>query len=88
MEIYRTETSSRRDKIRAIGPFGKLHNVVVHIQSSGPRTQEFTENAGSRILLDNHTRWNSWYSMLCIAIKLERHVDFYIKNQKDLQIDS
>jgi hypothetical protein len=87
IEIQRTEASSRRDKMRTMGPLGKIHNIVVHIRSSGPRTKEFVDNAGCRIPLDNRTRWNSWYSMLNTAIKVERHIDFYIKSQKDLQKD-
>ena len=41
-----------------------------------------------RIPLDNRTRWNSWYVMLQKALEAERHIDFYVKNQPDLKLDS
>jgi hypothetical protein len=79
---------TRGDKFRAMGAIGKLHNIVVHIRSSGPRTAIFIKDAKQRIPLDNRTRWNSWYSMIKGACKLEKELDFYIKNyQKELKKD-
>lgn len=79
---------ARQDKIRQMGPIGKLHNIVVYIRSSGNRTAEFTQEAERRIPLDNRTRWNSWYNMLKVALSLEKHIDFYTKNnQPELEKD-
>lgn len=77
----------RQGEMRSIGPMGKLHNIVVHIRSSGLRTKEFISKSCKMIPLDNRTRWNSWYTMISTAISLEMHIDFYVKNQPDLQRD-
>jgi hypothetical protein len=87
-EITQQDQQKRAQKMRAIGSLGKLHNIVVHIRASGGRTEEFTKSAGRMIPLDNRTRWNSWYHMGSVAIKLEKEVDFYVKNQPDLKKDS
>jgi hypothetical protein len=78
----------RAAQIRFIGPMGKLHNIVVHIRGSGIRTKEFLDKAFKMIPLDNRTRWNSWYYMIMVALELEMHVDFYVKNQPDLHEDT
>src|SRR5947209_13371530 len=41
------------------------------------------------ILMDNRTRWNSWYNMLQVLLKQKAHVDKFCENfehelQKDL----
>jgi len=77
----------RQTEMRETGPLGKLHNITVHIRSSGPRTKEFVSSAKKMIPLDNRTRWNSWYAMISTAIKLEKEVDFYAKKQPDLKKD-
>ena len=86
-ELKPSDQQTRRDKLRAMGSLGKLHNIVIHIRSSGPRTAEFFKIAGKRIPLDNRTRWNSWYRMLRTAIEVEKDIDFYLKSQKDLKKD-
>jgi hypothetical protein len=65
---------------RKIGPLGKLHNIVVHIQGSAGRTKEFKDLAKRTIPLDNRTRWNSWYQMLIVAIEKAGSIDTYTKN--------
>ena len=85
LESY--EDQRLQSEIREMGPLGKLHNIVVHIRGSASRTKEFVQEAGKRIPLDNRTRWNSWYNMLTAALSLEKHIDFYVKNQRDLQKD-
>ena len=71
-----------------MGLIRKLHNIVVHIRGLGNRTAEFTQEAKRRIPLDNRTRWNSWYNMLKVALSLEKHIDFYTKNnQPELEKD-
>jgi hypothetical protein len=71
-----------------MGLIRKLYNIVIYIRSSGPRTTAFIASAGQQIPLDNRTRWNSWYAMITTASKLEKEVDFFIKNQPDLKKDT
>jgi hypothetical protein len=50
---------------RKFGPIGKLHNIVVEIQSSPQRMQEFLVlSKNQRPARDNKTRWNSMAKML------------------------
>jgi hypothetical protein len=70
-----------------MGLIRKLHNIVVHIRSSRPRTRDFIISTGQQISLNNRTRWNSWYRIILTASKLEKEVDFYVKNQPDLKKD-
>ena len=52
-------------KWRKFGPIGKLHNIVVDIQSSAIRMQEFLIlSRGTRLVRDNKTRWNSMEAMI------------------------
>src|SRR5436190_7969084 len=57
----------------------KLRNIVHHIRDSDSRYQEFFDIAGRHIPLDNITRWNSWYRMLVVALKLNSAIDTYTK---------
>ena len=52
-----------------MGVLGKLHTIVVYIRASSLRTQEFTKEAGRMIPLDNSTRWNSWNTMINVALE-------------------
>jgi hAT family C-terminal dimerisation region len=80
---------AKQASFRTIGPLGKLHNIVVHIRSSGSRTQQFKGLAGRTIPLDNRTRWNSWSTMLSVALEKESSLDTYVKAwATDLQDDA
>jgi hypothetical protein len=82
------DKEERRVKFRLMGPLSKMHNIVVHIRGSTARITEFLELAGRRIPLDNRTRWNSWYTMLVIALELRPAVEKYFQNHKlDLEDD-
>jgi hypothetical protein len=74
----------RRATFRAIGPLGKLHNIVTHIRGSAGRTKEFKDLAGRLIPLDNRTRWNSWYHMLRVALQFDTAIDTYTKKHFDI----
>ena len=83
-ELSDKERKERELKFRTVyGVLGKLHNVVVHIRASPGRTKQFEQRAGRRIPLDNRTRWNSWWSMLDVAIKLQETVGWYITENLD-----
>jgi hypothetical protein len=44
--------------------------------------------AGRLILMDNCTRWNSWYNMLTVLLKQKSHVDdYYTHFESKLQKD-
>jgi len=54
---------------RKFGPIGKLHNIVVDIQSSAQKMQEFMAlSKQNRPARDNKTRWNSMAWMIKKAI--------------------
>ncbi len=87
-EGYLAGLTHQKQRVRQqMSSLGKLHNIVVHIRSSASRTKAFVNAAGVRILLDNRTRWNSWYNMLQRAMEQENSIDFYLKNQPDLKLD-
>jgi hypothetical protein len=86
--LNQIQEQNRKDRFRTLGSIGKLHNIVVHIRSSAPRTAEFIEQSGKQIPLDNRTRWNSWFSMISTSTKLEKEIDYYIKNHSDLKKDT
>jgi hypothetical protein len=74
----------------AAGALGKLHNIVVHMRASPNRTKDFLKHAGRLIPLDNRTRWNSWYSMLHVALngQIKSSVNSYMeKYLKDGSMD-
>ena len=62
---------------REIGPPGKIHNVVVHIRSSTAHYNHFVAIALRAIPIDNDTRWNSWYNMIMVALKLKGAISKY-----------
>jgi hypothetical protein len=85
------------------GPIGKLHNIVTHIRRSRQRMAAFfklqsqtsMDNANGIVQLqamaDNATRWNSAYSMLDRAIRLQIYLDMYVspaESGSDLQEDT
>ena len=53
------DEEARKIRFRLIGPLGKIHNIVVYIQGSTARADEFIWLAGRLIPLDNRIRWNS-----------------------------
>ncbi len=71
-----------------MGALGKLYNIVVYSRASAGRTAKFKQIVGRMIPLDNRTRWNSWFSLLNVALKVELKVDEYVKkNLKSLEDD-
>jgi len=66
----------------------KLHNIIIHSQSSPHHTKRLKEILGRSIPLDNYIRWNSWYQILHIALKYEEKIYSYIKeSQPELEKD-
>jgi hypothetical protein len=59
---------------RKLGPIGKLHNIIVDIQSSPQRMQEFLIlSKNQRPARDNKTRWNSMEKMIKRALTSPVH---------------
>jgi len=77
------DEAGRRSTVRGIGSLGKLHNIVTFIRGSPGRTKRFKKVAGRMIPLDNRTRWNSWYTMVQVALDHEGAVDVYTKANYD-----
>jgi hypothetical protein len=70
-------------KFRTFGVLGKLHNVVIHIRRSPQHIKQFKQRAGRRVPLDNRTRWNSWWAMLEVALKVQESISWYISVHLD-----
>jgi hypothetical protein len=56
---------------------------VVHIRGSSARIARFKELVGRMILIDNRTRWNSWYEMLLVLLNLRPVIEKYCSDYKD-----
>jgi hypothetical protein len=79
----KTDDTGKQDTFRIMRPLGKLHNIIVHIRQSAGRTKEFKDLAGRMVPLDNRTRWNSWFHILYIALKLDTAINNYTKKHFD-----
>jgi hypothetical protein len=77
-DTYLGPTAEEAGKWRRIGPLGKLHNIVVWVQSSTERKQEFRNlSFGLNLHRDQKTRWNSYYEMIQWALR--KHIKEAIK---------
>jgi hypothetical protein len=85
MEKKRKETDDiwRRDIFRIIELFRKFHNIIVYIRSSVNRMKEFKDLTGKIISLNNYTRWNNWFYIFYIVLKLDTALDSYTKKHFD-----
>ena len=78
-----SDDERRRVKFRLLGPLGKAYNIVAHIRKLPARMAEWIGLITRMILIDNRTRWNSWYRMLTILIKKMEYVDKYYQNYEE-----
>jgi hypothetical protein len=79
---------AKKLQFRLLGPLDKGHNIVVYICTLAGRTAEWKELARRMILIDNRTRWNSWFIMLEVLLKLEPCVVKYcIDHEEELKDD-
>lgn len=73
---------------REMGSLGKVHNLAVWLRGSNTRYNEFLELAKKMLTLDNDTRWNSWFTMLEIALELQPHINTTLaKYYDDIKLD-
>jgi len=79
------QTLKEIDQWRKFGPIGKLHNIVVDIQSSAQRMQEFMAlSKQNRPARDNKTRWNSMARIIKTAITspVYEAINSYVKRHQ------
>jgi hypothetical protein len=89
-ELLSSPTEIEMEQWRKKGPLGKLHNIVVYIQRSPQRIASFKLMSNNLCLLrDNSTRWNSWYSMLQRALRVQHAIELFCvkfkENENDLR---
>jgi hypothetical protein len=83
-----TDDEVKRAKFRLLGLLSQGHNIVAHIRGSPARIAVFIKLVGRIILIDNRTRWNSWYNMLLVLLSLKTKVENYCdKYKSELQGD-
>jgi hypothetical protein len=68
---------------RRLGPLGKVHNIAIHLRDSDYRWNSFKRRAGRGLPMDNDTRWNSWFTLLDVALGVQEHVEWYQKKHYD-----
>jgi hypothetical protein len=56
---------------------------VVYIRGLSARTNHFRKLAGRMILMDNRTRWNSWYYMFLVLLELKGMVEEYCESYEN-----
>jgi hypothetical protein len=77
------DEEAMRAKFRFLGPFGQRHNIIVHIRGLSARSDYFRKLIKKMIPMDNRTRWNSWYNILLILLKLKGMVKQYCENYEN-----
>jgi hypothetical protein len=74
------EKEATRAKFRLLGLLSQRHNIVIHIRKLSARTNYFKKLVKKIILINNRTRWNSWYNMFFIFFELKGIVKQYYKD--------
>jgi hypothetical protein len=78
-----SQDEATQESWRKIGPLGKIHNLAVWLRRSPSRYQAFKKQAGRILPRDNDTRWNSWLTMLEVALELQVHIRVFIERHWD-----
>src|SRR6266498_1577390 len=78
-----TDKKIKRAQFRLLGFFGKGYNIVVYISGSSARTDVFRKFIKRLILMNNRTRWNSWYKIFLILLLLKGKVEDYYEKYKN-----
>jgi hypothetical protein len=74
------EKEATRAKFRLLRLLSQRHNIVIYIRKLSARTNYFKKLVKKIILINNRTRWNSWYNMFFILFKLKEIVKQYYKD--------
>jgi len=67
-----------------------VYNVVIYIWSLNAYYNDFIATALRALSIDNNTRWNSWYDIILVALKLKdvivKYQEQYVKkfNKEDI----
>jgi hypothetical protein len=72
----------KKTKFRFLKFFDKIYNIVIHIRNSDDRADYFKKLIKKMILINNRTRWNSWYNIFQILFEQKIHINKYYKNFK------
>jgi hypothetical protein len=56
---------------------------VIHIRGSSNRTAKFIKFTEKMISMNNRTKWNSWYAIFIIFLKLKIQVETYCLAHED-----
>ncbi len=78
-----TDKKTIKAKFKLLGPLNQEYNIVIYIRGSSARTDYFKKLAGRIIPINNRIRYNSWYNILLILLKLKRMVEKYYENYKN-----
>ena len=52
-----------------MGLIGKLYNYIIYIRSLANYIIWFIKYTSKMVPLNNYIKWNSWFFILCIALK-------------------
>jgi hypothetical protein len=63
-----------KDSWIKVGALHKLHIIIILIRSSELLYQEFLEQTGQSIPLNNNTKWNSWYIMMDVSLTIKPYI--------------
>ena len=78
------DESLAQDTSRRLGAIGKLHNLIVFIRASSIRFHHFLKiSKNVAPILDNSTRWNSWFYMLERAQRLRQEITQFERDYWD-----
>jgi hypothetical protein len=81
-----TDKEIKKTKFKFLKFLSKIYNIVIYIRSLGDRANYFRKLAEKIILIDNRTRWNSWYNIFQILLKQKAYIDKYYKDfERELQ---
>ena len=72
---------------RAFGSYGKLHNIVLWVQKSPQRMENFKVISHYRLIRDNATRWHSYYDMCERALFLRDEITQLLNTEPELEKD-
>jgi predicted nucleic acid-binding OB-fold protein len=70
----------KKTKFRFLKFFNKAHNIVIYIRNLNGRTDYFRKLAEKMILMNNRTRWNSWYNIFQILFEQKTYMNKYYEN--------
>jgi hypothetical protein len=77
-----TNKKIKKAKFKLLKSLSKIYNIVIHIRNSDNRADYFRKLIKKMILINNRTKWNSWYNIFQILLKQKAYIDKYYKDFK------